>query len=199
MSRTASWVLAIVVSVVLATAGVIAGFARFGRRRRSQPPARMTWPPGFEFSTPPSPAGEREAEDAGSPAAAVVHEAIAEANRLLRDALERGDAHAYAANFVEDGLSLPGHGAIVRGREALVGAMTETFYKMRFLETDLSPLDLRLNGETALETGSYRYVVAANKTGVRKTLSGRYVIAWKRVSDRWKIALEAVQPEALAE
>jgi uncharacterized protein (TIGR02246 family) len=125
-----------------------------------------------------------------------VHAAIAQANEGLLEALARSDARAYAEHFAEDGLSMPGYGPIVRGREAIAAAMAHTFAKLRFAEVDVSTLDTRHTGETVLETGRYRYVVAARESDARQTLTGRYVIVWKRVGDRWKIALDAAQPGA---
>jgi len=124
---------------------------------------------------------------------------IAAISRTLLDALLRGDPKTYAAHFLDDGLSLPGRGMVVRGRPAILAAMTETFYRLRFAEADTSTLDVRLNGETALETGKYRYVVASNRTGVRNILAGRYITVWKRLESEWKVALEACQPDAIGE
>jgi uncharacterized protein (TIGR02246 family) len=125
-----------------------------------------------------------------------MHAAIAGMNERLLDALQRSDAHAYARNFSEDAISMPGYGPIVRGREAIASAMAHTFEKLRFVEVDVATLDMRQTGETVLEAGRYRYVVAARESGERQTLTGRYVIVWKRVGDRWKIALDAAQPGA---
>ncbi len=128
-----------------------------------------------------------------------MHAAIARTNERLLDALQRSDPAAYADNFAEDAVSMPGYGPIVRGREAIAAAMAHTFEKLRFAEVDVASLDMRQAGETILETGRYRYVLAARESGERKTLTGRYVIVWKRVGDLWKIALDAAQPGATEE
>jgi len=126
-----------------------------------------------------------------------VHAAIARANEAVLDALHRCDPSAYAEHFTGDALSMPGYGPIVRGREAIAIAMADTFAKIRFAEAQMSTLDTRIHGETVLETGRYRYVVVDLATDERKTLTGRYVIVWKRVGNRWKIALDAAQPGAV--
>jgi len=180
VSRTGSWALALIAAIALAALAVIAAFGPRRPRARKGASAQPHTPLPADIE------GALEA-------------ALAEASRKLLDALQRGDPQAYADQFAIDGLSMPGLGPVVRGRDAIAAAMTQTFYRIRFLQTDSSQLDVRLNGETALETGSYHYVVAANRTGIRRTLRGRYVIAWKRVAGEWKIALEAAQPEAVGE
>ncbi len=168
MSRTARRLL-LLAFVALGLSLVV---ARFTPRRRE--------------ATPPS----------GAARSLGVHAAIAGTNERLLDALQRSDSNAYAENFSEDAISMPGYGPIVRGREAIATAMAHTFEKLRFAEVDVATLDMRQTGETVLETGRYRYVVAARESGERQTLTGRYVIVWKRVGDRWKIALDAAQPSA---
>jgi uncharacterized protein (TIGR02246 family) len=128
-----------------------------------------------------------------------VHAAIAKTNAALLEALHRSDPHGYAEQFTDDALSMPGYGPIVRGRGAIEAAMADTFAKIRFSEAEVSTIDTRVNGESVLETGSYRYVVAAEANGARTTLTGRYLIVWKRVGDRWKVALDAAQPGAAPE
>jgi uncharacterized protein (TIGR02246 family) len=128
-----------------------------------------------------------------------LHAAIAQTNAALLEALHRSDPHGYAEQFAEDALSMPGFGPIVRGRGAIEAAMACTFAKLRFVEAEVTTIDTRVNGESVLETGSYRYVVAAAADGARTLLTGRYIIVWKRVGDCWKIALDAAQPGAVAQ
>jgi len=184
MSRNARRLL-LLAFVALGLSFVVARFGFSQQRRR--PRARQSRLPA-PLQTAPS------YDDAARELA--VHAAIAQANEGLLDALQRSDARDYAEHFADDGLSMPGYGPIVRGREAIAAAMAHTFAKLRFAEVDVSTLDTRHTGETVLETGRYRYVVVAREGDARQTLIGRYVIVWKRVGDRWKIALDAAQPGA---
>lgn len=131
-----------------------------------------------------------------APVALATHAAIARATASILDALHRSDPHAYAEHFVDDALSMPGLGPIVRGRQAIEASMDATFAKIRFIEAEMSTLDARIDGDTVLETGRYRYVVVMNTTGNVQTLTGRYAIAWKRDRDAWKIAFDVAQPSA---
>ncbi len=103
-------------------------------------------------------------------------------------------AHAYAATYHDDGIAVPGTSAIVRGRSAIERAMTHTFSTIRFLEAEMSTVDLRLSGETAVETGHYRFLVNAYSDGVPRTMFGRYAIVWKRIANDWRISLDVAQP-----
>jgi uncharacterized protein (TIGR02246 family) len=170
MSRTAKRLLAFAcIALGISLAASIVASVRAARRARRSDPARLL----------------------------AVHAAIARTNEALLEALHRCDPYAYAEHFTGDALSMPGYGPIVRGREAIANAMADTFTKIRFAEAEMSTLDTRVHGETVLETGRYRYVVAASATDERKTLTGRYVIVWKRVGNQWKIALDAAQPGAV--
>ncbi len=112
-------------------------------------------------------------------------------------ALREADAASFGATFVDDALAMPGRGPIVRGRAAIEAAMTATLATFRFLEAEMSTVDLRLNGETAIETGHYRYLVSGFAGGSPRTLVGRYAIVWKRHDRAWRIAFDTAQPGVL--
>jgi len=180
------------------------------RRRLAGPPASLLTPPA-SLLTPPASAPPFTQPPPALPATSVQHapatngalahediaEAIAAANRECREALERGDAQAYAAHFAEDAISLPGRGPIVRGREAIERAMAEAFRTTRLSGAFWETIDTRTNGSTAYETGTYAFFIAPGDERSRpQTLKGRYFVVWKRVGSGWKIAFDASQPGA---
>ncbi len=124
---------------------------------------------------------------------------IDRANAECLSALERGDAHAYAQHFAEDGISLPGHGPMVVGRPAIEEAMSDAFSRIRFEQAESRTLDTRYQGETAYETGAYKFVVKPLGKGRKQAQTGRYFVVWKLVGGQWKIAVDAAQPGAPAE
>jgi uncharacterized protein (TIGR02246 family) len=128
-----------------------------------------------------------------------VRAAINRANAECVAALEAGDAHAYAQHFADDSISLPGRGPMVRGRVAIEEAMEEAFGKVRFSDAEWETLETRYNGKTAYETGAYKFVVRPAGRGTAQTLTGRYLVVWKKIGDQWKIAVDAAQPGAPAE
>ncbi len=121
-------------------------------------------------------------------------DAIGAVNAAYLQALLLGNAHAYAATYHDEGIAVPGTSAIVRGRSAIERAMVQTFSTIRFLEAEMSTVDLRLSGETAVETGHYRFLVNAYPEGVPRTMFGRYAIVWKRIANDWRISLDVAQP-----
>jgi len=121
-------------------------------------------------------------------------EAIGAVNAAYLEALLSGNANAYAATYHDEGIAVPGTSGIVRGRSAIERAMIQTFSTIRFLEAEMSTVDLRLSGETAVETGHYRFLINAHAEGVPRTLFGRYAIVWKRIANDWRISLDVAQP-----
>jgi uncharacterized protein (TIGR02246 family) len=128
-----------------------------------------------------------------------IRQAINRANAACIAALEAGDAHAYAQYFVDDSVSLPGRGPMVRGKVAIEEAMEEAFRKVRFSDAEWETIETRYNGKTAYETGAYKFVVRPTGRGPAQKMSGRYFVVWKRVGDEWKIMVDAAQPGAPAE
>jgi uncharacterized protein (TIGR02246 family) len=112
-------------------------------------------------------------------------------------ALREADAASFAAAFLDDALAMPGAGPIVRGRSAIEAAMGATLATFRFLEAEMSTVDLRLSGDTAIETGHYRYLVSGFAGESTRTLVGRYAIVWKRHDRAWRIAFDGAQPGVL--
>jgi len=125
--------------------------------------------------------------------------AIERANRACAAALESGDAHAYALQYAEDGVSLPGHAPAVRGRAAIEEKMLETLREHEFTGAEWRTLETRVNGKTAFETGAYKFHVRPYGAKHGQEQSGRYFIVWKRAGDGWKIVVDAAQPGAPSE
>jgi uncharacterized protein (TIGR02246 family) len=108
------------------------------------------------------------------------------------------DARAHAALFLEEALAIPPQGAVLRGRAAIEEALLVTFATYRFVSAEMARIDVRLLGETAIETGHYRYDVTSPDTGAEQTLSGRYAMVWKRHENVWRIAFDTTQPGIFA-
>jgi len=195
MSRT-TWAFTLAAALfALVLFAVLRVPAERERRRRLVGPPPPTGPP----AQPPLLEDLSHAAPAvnGALAYEEIADAIAAANRECREALERGDAQAYAAHFAEDAISLPGRGPIVRGREAIERAMAEAFRTTRLSGAFWETIDTRTNGSTAYETGTYAFFIAPGDERSRpQTLKGRYFVVWKRVGSGWKIAFDASQPGA---
>jgi uncharacterized protein (TIGR02246 family) len=143
------------------------------------------------------PEPEAPAYDAASeePAGEDLSAAIERTNVESRDAIERGDAGAYAQRYAEDSISLPGTGPVVRGRAAIEEAMQDAFRKTRFRGAEWRTIETHVEGSSAFEIGAYRFLIDGD-TSRAKTLTGRYFVVWKRIGHAWKIAVDAAQPGA---
>jgi|HubBroStandDraft_6_1064221.scaffolds.fasta_scaffold288722_2 uncharacterized protein (TIGR02246 family) len=146
--------------------------------REAEPQAR-----GLDFVVPDDPPGEDLAA------------AIERTNFESRDALERGDAGAYAQRYAEDSISLPGTGPVVRGRNAIEEAMEDAFRKTRFRGAEWHTIETHVEGSSAFEIGAYRFLIDNGTTRAR-ALTGRYFVLWKKIGYAWKIAVDAAQPGA---
>jgi uncharacterized protein (TIGR02246 family) len=127
-------------------------------------------------------------------AALDVRPAIDAGNAAYLDALLRGDAAAYAQLFTADAISMPANGAMVRGRDAIQASIAQAFGHVAFLDGALDTSELQVDGKTACESGRYWFDVMSE--GKSMTLTGRYMVVWKKSGRGWKIAVDASQPHA---
>jgi uncharacterized protein (TIGR02246 family) len=123
---------------------------------------------------------------------------IARVTATYLDALLQGNPVTYVSTYLDDALVVPGLGPIVRGHAAIAETIEARFAEVRFVEAEKSTIDLQLSGDSAIETGHYRYLVRSFPGSTPQTLVGRYIILWKRASSRWSIALDIAQPGATA-
>ena len=122
--------------------------------------------------------------------------AIHRGNAAYLDALKRGDASAYAEIFTPDAISMPARGTMLRGRDAIQASIAEAFRRIAFRDGTLDTTDTRVDGETAYESGRYSFDITQD--GSPATLSGRYLVVWRKSGAGWRIALDASQPNAPA-
>jgi uncharacterized protein (TIGR02246 family) len=125
-----------------------------------------------------------------------VQTAIEMGNRAYLAALEHRDAHAFAALFAEDAVSLPPTGAEVRGRAEIEASVAAAFDRVTFLDGSTHTLEMHIFGDSAVEVGTYRYAILTD--GVASQLHGRYLTVWHRENGKWMIEIDSSQPGALA-
>jgi uncharacterized protein (TIGR02246 family) len=137
------------------------------------------------------------------PAIDPFREAIDRVNSQYLEALRFGDARAFASLFTEDALQFPATGAPVRGRAAIVAAMTSAFERVTFVGGSLRTVEARRDGATAYEIGDYSFAVRdrsapprrPSKARTVRQVSGRYAVLWRREREHWRIAVDFGQPE----
>lgn len=96
-----------------------------------------------------------------------------------------GDIAAVAMMYAADAKVLPPNDKIVEGR-----ANIETFWKgantAGLKIVSLTPLDVTVGGNLAVETGKYVITMPAADGGIA-TDEGKYVVVWRREGRNWKI------------
>ena len=126
-----------------------------------------------------------------------VQSAIESNNRAYAMALEAGDAHAFSTLFVDDAVSLPPFGPLIRGRTAIEASVSAALARVHFVDASMHTVETRIMGDTVVELGTYRLLIQVD--GRPTTLSGRYLTVWRHDGRDWKIAVDSSQPDVSAE
>ena len=108
-----------------------------------------------------------------------------EANaKAFTAAFNKGDAAAVAAMYATDAKLLQPNGPVVEGR-----ANIQTFWaggiSAGLKMVSLTPVDVTVAGNLAIETGKYATTVPSG--GATVTDEGKYVVVWRREGRGWKI------------
>ncbi len=131
---------------------------------------------------------------AAPPSPELARAAIRAANATYLEALRAADAAAYAAVFAPDAVSLPADGKVLRGREAIEGAMSHALASATYRDGALQTVELLVFDDLAYEIGNYQVEYARRSRP--KIATGRYFAVWERLGEDWRLALEAGQPGA---
>ena len=121
--------------------------------------------------------------------------AIDKGNAQWIEAWEKGNPEMIAALFTGDAVMLSQGGKVFKGRQQILerqkGAMQSV---TRPIKVSVVTVRIWLDGNTAYETGKYKYEYA--EKGKPITEEGRYVTMWKRQSDgSWKLSMDMAVPE----
>jgi uncharacterized protein (TIGR02246 family) len=136
---------------------------------------------------------ERLAPHPKAPSLEEVQAAIDLGNGRYVDALCHADAEGYANLFLPDGVSLPSHGPILRGREAIRDNIAATLQTTRYVSCDRRTIETLLVDDAAYEIGRYEFQTERRGQPKPGVISGRYVAVWQRYADEWKIAVDVDQ------
>jgi uncharacterized protein (TIGR02246 family) len=120
--------------------------------------------------------------------------AIEKGNAQWIEAWQKGNPEMLAAIFAEDGVMLSQGGKVFKGRQQILERQKEAMQSVtRPIKVSVLTVKVWLDGDTAYETGKYKYEYAEKDKPV--TEEGWYVTMWKRQPDSsWKLAMDMALP-----
>ena len=121
--------------------------------------------------------------------------AIDNGNAEWIEAWEKGTPEMLAAIFADDGVMLSQGGKVFKGRQQILERQRAAMQSVtRPIKVSVTTVKIWLDGDTAYETGKYKYEYTEN--GKPITEEGRYVTTWKRQNDgSWKLSMDMAVPE----
>jgi uncharacterized protein (TIGR02246 family) len=121
-----------------------------------------------------------------APAVAQDKATLEKLNDAWTAAFNKGDAAAVAAMYTEDGYVLPPGAEIVKGRTAIEAFWRQAAQQMG--DAKLTVLDvLPLGRAAAREIGT---VTLKTKSQPPQEVVGKYVVVWRKVGGKWKLATD---------
>jgi uncharacterized protein (TIGR02246 family) len=112
--------------------------------------------------------------------------AIDAANAKFMELFNKGDFAGIAELYTEDAVALPPGAAMVKGRVAI--ALMWKGLAEQAADPKLTAIDVKRIGITAIrEIGTYSL---KTKEATPKELTGKYVVVWRKIKGRWKLATD---------
>lgn len=114
---------------------------------------------------------------------------IAALNKAWLDLVARRDAQAIGRLYAEDGAILPADQPIAIGPKEVAGVWAGFLKLPSFtLNFRTTKLDIAKSGDLASDLGTYSLAFDDGKRRVRDV--GKYVVVWKKVDGKWKVAAD---------
>ncbi len=118
---------------------------------------------------------------------AAVRAVIEAANATWATSLVAADVPAILANYADDGVMMQSGMPAVSGRAAIEEAMKGMVAAMKVDSAAFTMNDLKVSGDLAVETGSYRMTMTPTG-GAPMNDAGKYVTVWQKQADgSWKV------------
>lgn len=107
---------------------------------------------------------------------------IESANKDFMAAFSRGDAAGMASLYTAQGQLLPANSDFVRGTDA-IRTFWQGAFDMGLKEAHLETIEVEAYGDTAIEVGRYRLLVAGGTVADK----GKYIVVWKNDNGTWRL------------
>ncbi|HYJ34322.1 MAG TPA: nuclear transport factor 2 family protein [Candidatus Binatia bacterium] len=105
-----------------------------------------------------------------------------------------GSADLFANVFAKEGTLMRRDGKLLQGRERITSVMGNVFSKIRMRQGSIITRTLRVEGDRAYETGTYRFETVPVRGGPSSIDSGQFVQVWKYESGQWKMWRNDARP-----
>ncbi len=113
-------------------------------------------------------------------------EGVAATSSRFEEAFNAGDAAAVAALYTAEAVVMAPNYARIRGRRAIQG-FWQRFFDQDVTDMNLKAVELEVTERRASEYGAFSFT-APDGRGGRVTLTGKYIVLWRRDGDGvWRL------------
>jgi uncharacterized protein (TIGR02246 family) len=103
------------------------------------------------------------------------------------DALQTGDPETVADRYAKDAVLLPTVSNKVRTDRAGIVDYFEHFLANKPVGTKVQTIVNVLDGDSAIDTGVYKFALTDHDTGEKRTVTARYTYEYEKRNGEWKI------------
>ena len=112
---------------------------------------------------------------------------IKQAEAAFATAMRTNDIDSLMNAYGAEAMFMPPNLPPAHGQSAIRAAWTGFLGQFASTDITLTSDDVQRSGDLAVETGRYLVHVVPKGTTTSVTDSGKYVVVWKKMDDRWKI------------
>jgi ketosteroid isomerase-like protein len=122
---------------------------------------------------------------AGGELGSRMHDVVVSVADSYRLAMIAGDARAVAAVYGDDGVELPPHHPLVRGRAAIEDRFRHVFEDVTVTAFTFTHLETTVDGHTAYDAGAFeqQFVLPSGRTVIDR---GKHLAILERANGEWK-------------
>jgi uncharacterized protein (TIGR02246 family) len=120
--------------------------------------------------------------------------AIADFNRRYLQAINDGDIDTLAALTTEDHMMISSGGAPLKGKKALVDAMTRAFQNNKFNES-WEPQETVVSGDLAYQRGTFVVEATPKAGGQTSRSTGNFLRIYRKIDGTWFMVRDTFNSE----
>jgi uncharacterized protein (TIGR02246 family) len=117
---------------------------------------------------------------------------IEQSNQKWEQAMLNNDFNSVLNLYADDAISLPSYAPMMRGKQEISDAMKKDMEAgNRFTEVDFNTIEVREEGDVAIEIGTYNMTMKMKEGGEDWSDTGKYITVWEKQGNEWKVAIES--------